>query len=237
MASINAAIHRLLSLPLSIQAQNKEITTIQNIARTNQVDVDVATMVRRKRLKHLLAEANPDPPPLEDSTRVRWIRLPYLGKSSNVLARELRKYNYHVGFYPLTTVGHLIKLKDRIPTEKQSGVYKLSCGECEALYIGQTGRAFKTRFGEHRTAFNKNKPEDSAMAKYCINQRHNFNTVSGKLIHATSKSILLNRFEEIETIRASKVSGTNLLNDLDATFFNSFLRYYYEFSPPNPSTP
>ena len=63
----NASIHRLSRLPLSTQAQDKEIITYKNIAKTNQLDVDIATMVRRNYLKLLLAEANPDLRPLEDS--------------------------------------------------------------------------------------------------------------------------------------------------------------------------
>ena len=32
----------------------------------------------------------------------------------------------------------------------KSGVYKLSCGTCNMVYIGQTSRTFFTRINEHK---------------------------------------------------------------------------------------
>ena len=33
----------------------------------------------------------------------------------------------------------------------KSDVYKLNCNDCDAVYIGQTGRSFKKRHKEHET--------------------------------------------------------------------------------------
>ena len=106
--------------------------------------------------------------PSANSSRTCWIRLPYLGKVSNQLSQELRRCDCRVSFYPHTTVNQLSTLKDKIPPAKRSGICRLTCGECPSLYIGQTGRKFSTRLSDHRTAFNKNKPNDSVMAKHCL---------------------------------------------------------------------
>ena len=34
----------------------------------------------------------------------------------------------------------------------KSGVYKLNCNDCDAIYIGQTGRSFKKRHIEHEAS-------------------------------------------------------------------------------------
>jgi len=86
--------------------------------------------------------------------------------------------------------------------EKKSGISRLSCGECDAVYIGQSGRSLKTRFAEHRTSFSTKKPADSAVAKHCLSTNHDYNKVSGKILHATPKSAVLDGLEEIETMAA-----------------------------------
>ena len=49
------------------------------------------------------------------------------------------------------TIGNLFKFKDRLPTMLCSGiVYKYSCGECNATYVGKSQRHLKTRVSEHR---------------------------------------------------------------------------------------
>ena len=78
--------------------------------------------------------------------------------------------------------------------ENKSGTYRSSCGECDATYIGQTGRSFKTCFAEHRTAFNTNKPADYAVAKHCLSENHDHGKkVSGEILYVTSKNRVMDR--------------------------------------------
>ena len=189
-------------------------------------------MVRRKSLRLLLSESQEPTHPQPDIPQKRWLRLPYLGKPANELSRELRRYGYWVGFYPATTLSTLICLKDKIPADQKSGVYRLVCGECDSQYIGQTGRTFKKRFSEHRSAYTAHKPHQSAMAKHCLDQNHDFNKVTGKIIHPCSKGRLMNRVEETETISTYNSAGANLLNDLRATFTTPFTRFVLDFTPP-----
>lgn len=78
MAQINAAIHRLLHLPLTEEAHKTETLVIEHMARRNGLNVNVPKMIRRKRLRMLLAEPDagnnppqtvrprPPPPPRND---------------------------------------------------------------------------------------------------------------------------------------------------------------------------
>lgn len=43
----------------------------------------------------------------------------------------------------------LSKTKDKLPKLKQSGTYKLQCGDCEAAYIGRAIRPLNIRINEH----------------------------------------------------------------------------------------
>ncbi len=45
----------------------------------------------------------------------------------------------------------LSKVKDDIPMEDQGNlIYKLSCNDCDAVYVGETSRALADRISEHR---------------------------------------------------------------------------------------
>ena len=44
-------------------------------------------------------------------------------------------------------------LKDPIPANKKSSVYKLCYGDCKGVYIGETGGQFEIRLKEHTDAW------------------------------------------------------------------------------------
>jgi len=103
MAGIHAAIHRPEKIPMGRAAYEKEISDIEKVAVVNNLRVHVRQLISRKRLRKLLAE-NRNPEPTRLSVRQKWMRLPYLGKSTECITKDLRKLNYKVGFYPVTTV-------------------------------------------------------------------------------------------------------------------------------------
>ena len=53
---------------------------------------------------------------------------------------------------PLRTVGNMLQsLKDKINKFGQRGVvYKIPCLDCTGVYIGKTGRTFKTRRKDYK---------------------------------------------------------------------------------------
>ena len=58
VTTVNYAIHRLLSLPLSEDARNREIQCINQVAQKNGLSLNVPAMVRRKSLRLLLNQTN-----------------------------------------------------------------------------------------------------------------------------------------------------------------------------------
>ena len=85
-----------------------------------------------------------------DRTKRRWIRMPFLGDISIQLKKMLQHYGFQPAFYPLCTIRTLFSnLKDPVPLGEQSGVYSLPCDNCNAVYIGETGRSFAIRLHKH----------------------------------------------------------------------------------------
>ena len=74
--------------------------------------------------------------------------------TSETIARVLQPYNIRVAHKPITTLRRLltnVKDKDK-PEERQGEAYKIKCCDCQASYIGETGRNISTRLTEHKRA-------------------------------------------------------------------------------------
>ncbi|XP_030838373.1 uncharacterized protein LOC115922810 [Strongylocentrotus purpuratus] len=86
-----------------------------------------------------------------DTKPTATIVLPYIGKTSHRLQRILPSANIlirHQSSHKLHSTLH--SHKDKHPSNKQPGVYKIPC-DCGKVYIGETGRDFDTRLKEHKT--------------------------------------------------------------------------------------
>ena len=73
---------------------------------------------------------------------------------SETIARILQPYNIRVAHKPITTLRQLltnVKDKDE-PNDRQGAAYKIKCCDCQATYIGETGRNWNTRLTEHKRA-------------------------------------------------------------------------------------
>ena len=67
----------------------------------------------------------------------------------------------------------LTKLKDKVPTEKQTGiVHTIPCSNCDMQYIGEIGCSLQTRRCEHKRSVRDNKVEHSALAGHVQQTGH-----------------------------------------------------------------
>ncbi|PFX13060.1 hypothetical protein AWC38_SpisGene22892 [Stylophora pistillata] len=83
--------------------------------------------------------------------------IPYIKGMSENISRILLPFNIRVAHKPITTLRQLltnVKDKDE-PRNRQGTIYKINCSDCQASYIGETGRNFTTRLTEHRRATRK----------------------------------------------------------------------------------
>ena len=69
---------------------------------------------------------------------------------------------------------------------------------------------------------------DSSMTRHCFHAGHSFAAVQTSLLSPCENGPRLNRLEEIYTlyfVSESNKSGFNVLNDMNAVFFNHTVRY------------
>ena len=93
------------------------------------------------------------------TTPVTTVTIPYIKGTSETISRILQPYNIRVAHKPITTLRQLltnIKNKDE-PNNGRGAVYKIKCSDCQASYIGETGRNLNTRLTEHKRATKNSK--------------------------------------------------------------------------------
>ena len=77
--------------------------------------------------------------------------------------------------------------KDRVPDDDRSNVvYKISCRDCDASYVGETKRALKTRVSEHRRAVEKMDFLGSTLAEHAWKHDHHIDWTSACILDVES---------------------------------------------------
>ena len=129
--------------PDSLRDEN---SYLERVFHKNNYNAD---FIKRNIYRPTEADAtNRSPTPLTTVT------IPYIKGTSETISRILQSYNIRVAHKPTTTLRQLLtNVKDRDePNNRQGAVYKIKCSDCQASYIGETGRNLNTRPTEHKRA-------------------------------------------------------------------------------------
>ena len=209
LAAFHSLIHRLVTIPLTDEELQKQVSIIHHLASVNGfTNMDIDRMVRKKFLKKSLDTTTALSRTRQQREKTKWMRMPFLGEISNQREKLLKPYNLRPAFYPISTSRTLLcKLKDPVPKIEKSGVYSLPCNDCNAVYIGETGRQFQIRVHEHLDA----KPQDSAFTKNLEEERHSYKKGSGRLLHVEASHRRRLAFETLESARHA-INGCEVLN-------------------------
>ena len=116
----------------------------------------------------------------EQQVQMKRVTMPYVKHISEMTARLLKPYGVKVAHKPMRTLRQIIskpKASTQL-TEKSNVVYEIKCNDCDAKYVGQTGRKLSTRIHEHQLAI-KRHDRLSLVSMHEDNEGHrfNFNTV------------------------------------------------------------
>ena len=96
-------------------------------------------------------------------------------------------FNIHVAHKPVTTLRRLlpnVKDKDK-PKDRQGAVYKIKCCDCQAFYIGETGRNLSTRLAEHKRA-TRNGDVNNQIAEHHSKTKHQIDLDSATCITSST---------------------------------------------------
>lgn len=108
--------------------------------------------------------------------------------------------------------------KDSINVLGKAGVYKISCTDCNKIYIGQTKRTLETRFKEHIAEVKKaNKEMDkglhyefkSKVAEHIVKKGHNLTKENINILRTVSSPWKLDVAESLEIFKHNPSTSLN----------------------------
>ena len=113
-----------------------------------------------------------------------YVTLPYVKGITEAISRILHTAGFKVAMKPCRTLREeLVAPKDKVSLLDKAGVvYQIPCGECDASYIGQTSKNLRDRVKQHRTATDKGKIDDSAIAEHSWSSHHNIDWENIKVV-------------------------------------------------------
>lgn len=209
LSSFHSFIHRLVTFPLNKDNFDKELCTIKQIARNNGYKESLIDNLLKKKQKKLLKhEVYCINTPKE--TKFKFVN--YTSKLSDKISNKINSLGCKTICVNKQNLGRMIvNNKDKIDKLEKSGVYKIHCSDCEAVYIGQSGRSIKNRLKEHKKSIINN-IKCTGMSTHCIENNHFIDLNNVELIHAENKGKRLDLLEQLEikkSINNNKILSTN----------------------------
>ena len=208
-------LNRLLRVPLNFKNYKKELDVIIQIAVSNGFNAQsIYKMLGKKQKKLTIQSIFPMDTGLNNEVQ-NWRKIPYLTNISDKLLSIFKKANVRPTFSNKYTLKHMLvntkKTDTNINKLDLSGVYKINCGDCPAVYIGKTKRSLKIRFNEHLKSTKLENP-NSGLAKHLKTANHNCTDDRVVLLHNLRGGTILDTYEILE-IRKAKNDGDYLVND------------------------
>ena len=118
-----------------------------------------------------------------NATPVTTATIPYIKGTSETIARILQPYNIRVAHKPITTLRQLLtNVKDKDESSDRRGaVYKIKCCDCQATYIGETGRNLNIRLTDHKRA-TRNGDINNHIAEHHLKTNHKIDWDSAECV-------------------------------------------------------
>lgn len=195
---------------------NDEIQYIRNIALQNGYNREFVNNIYNGYLKKTYINRNTTLIPINDSKKLankKYISYNFINKNTNKIINIYDKDQYTIAYKPINNIVKHLKYTGSSPINKyhQSGIYKIKCTNCDAIYIGKTDRSFNTRFLEHLRAFKNKKKSFSNVAEHLISNKHVITDIENNLeiLEICNNK---NKLEHLEKYYIYKYKNFNLIN-------------------------
>jgi hypothetical protein len=198
-SAFNSMIHRLLSIPLSQKNYNQELNTIYTIAQNNGYTRSYINSLLKKMSRSLILKSLYTPvSTVPDNKNYR--RILHIPDVTPRISRHLKSLNITPAYYSINSLrSKIINNKiENINVLEKSGVYKITCGDCNHIYVGQSGRSLKTRLKEH---LDSKRP--SHVADHMRDYNHHTSINNVDILHLSQKGKKLDLLEAVEIKRNS----------------------------------
>lgn len=149
-AVFHSLIHRLISLPLNIKNYTTEYNYIKNVALVNGYPQNLVDNIIKKKLNKKFLNESTTLYKQTENEQLKYTKVMYVPEITSKLEKVYKKHGMKIVYKNQPNLGNLLgNTKDKIDNLNKSGIYKISCNDCDKIYIGQTKRSINTRFKEH----------------------------------------------------------------------------------------
>jgi hypothetical protein len=122
----------------------------------------------------------PGPKIHTNNNKDSWAKFTYFGKESGFITKLFRETQLRTAYKVNNTIEKRLtpKLCNSYPQQQfeKSGVYSLTCLDCQKKYVGQTARSFHTRYKEHSQEFKFN-IRKSSFAAHVLDNNHSMGPI------------------------------------------------------------
>lgn len=138
-----------------------------------------------QRLKTLIYKLKHCVDKSDEEDRVTYFCVPYIPSLTDKFKRITNDLNVKLAYCSINKLNKYIKTnKDPVPKLSNNNVvYKIDCKDCDASYVGQTGRKLSTRVSEHRNHIRKNTTSNSVITDHRLNKKHDFKWDEVKILY------------------------------------------------------
>ena len=191
--------------------QQEEVNHVSNVLQNNGYSKGVIKKFEQK-ARRKFNRTNSDSGNNEEAEQKSFVSIPYIPGSSERLKRIFKKYDVEVAHQPTRKLrSELCHLKDKKTSQEKSGVvYKIDCEDCNAKYVGETGRQVRDRMTEHQRDIRNKKPA-SKVYEHVRETGHNFNFENISILDNCSNRKTRLHLESIHTFKQPNSINRSLI--------------------------
>jgi hypothetical protein len=163
----------------------------------------------------------------------KWINFTYAEKEVYRITNIFKKLKLGIAFKTNnSTLKQFSKLPQPTTSSKfhLSGIYQLTCSNCNMQYIRQTSRQFLTRYKEHLLSFRHNNYE-SKFAQHIHENKHSFGPIEDimDILYITNKGTHMNTREKYHIYKTTKEGKQS--NDKNTVGENIIFKTILHYNP------
>ena len=155
----------------------------------------------------------------------------YIGKETRFVTKLFKHTNVRIAYRTQNTIGKLLRHHHNPKYDDhfdKSGIYELTCPDCDKKYVGQTDRSFRTRFREHLWDY-RYKTGNSKFAQYLHEHDHSFGPINSvmDILQIVGKGAMMDTLERYHIYKITNL-GTQINDKSTATcniLFNTLIRH------------
>jgi len=206
----------------------KNLIFIVKVLLQNDYPLDLIFNTMTSRIKYLINGKkilhNNNNEINEDNKKI-WFTVPYISGISDKFKNIINGEMTRVSFFSENKLSRFIKAhKDALQkVSNMNTVYKIDCKDCDASYVGQTGRQLKTRISEHKNHINRKTSSLSVITEHRLHHGHDFEWENVRVLDV-ERNYKKRLISEMINIKEQK-NGINLQTDtesLDRAYFSCF---------------